>query len=173
MATYVWLFPILFIFHDMEEIIGLIPWYQKNKELLGKRFPKICKVYENVSTEGFAFAVFEELVLCIAICVISLFTQWYGLWLGGLIGCTIHFAIHIIQSVAIKKYIPALITSVMAVPVGCIVIRNSLNVLNYSIEALLLYSAAGIALVSLNLKFAHWLMKKFTFWMEKWGCPLN
>lgn len=167
METYVWLFPILFIFHDMEEIIGFIPWYQKNKILLEKRFSKICKVYENVSTEGFALAVFEELLLCILICVISLFTRWYGLWLGGLIGCTIHFVIHIIQSAAIKKYIPALITSVIALPVGCIVIRDSLNVLNYSIETLLLYSAAGIALVSLNLKFAHWLMKKFTLWMEK------
>lgn len=166
MAAYVWLFPILFIFHDMEEIIGFIPWYQKNKKMLEKRFSKICKVYENVSTEGFAFAVFEELAFCIAVCVISLFTKWYGLWLGGLIGCTIHFVIHIVQSAAIKKYIPALITSVMAAPVGCIVIRDSLNVLNYSIEALLLYSAAGIALISLNLKFAHWLMKKFTLWME-------
>lgn len=26
MTTYVWLFPLLFIFHDLEEIIGFIPW---------------------------------------------------------------------------------------------------------------------------------------------------
>ena len=139
MNKYVWLFPLLFIFHDMEEIIGFIPWYRKNKKMLKKRFPKICKVYENVSTEGFAFAVFEELVLCIAICIVSLFTKWYGLWLGGLMGCTLHFALHIIQSVVVRKYIPSLITSVIALPVGCIVIHDSLSVLNYSARELLLY----------------------------------
>lgn len=77
MESYIWLFPLLFIFHDMEEIIGLIPWYQKNKKLLEKRFPKICKVYADVSTEGFAFAVLEELVLCIVVCVI---VCWALLW---------------------------------------------------------------------------------------------
>lgn len=166
MESYVWLFPLLFIFHDMEEIVGFIPWYRKNKSTLEERFPKICTVYKNVSTEGFAFAVFEELVLCIAICVVSLFTKWYGLWLGGLTGCTLHFALHILQAIIVKKYIPALITSVIALPVGCVIIRDSLNLLNYSAKALLLYSVAGITLVLLNIKFAHWIMKKFTLWLQ-------
>ncbi len=44
MAAYVWLFPILFIFHDMEEIIGLIPWYQKNKKCWKRDFRKAVKL---------------------------------------------------------------------------------------------------------------------------------
>jgi len=63
----------------------------------------------------------------------------------------------------VKKYIPALITSVIALPVGCVIIRDSLNLLNYSAKALLLYSVAGITLVLLNIKFAHWIMKKIYF----------
>ena len=31
MAFYLWMFPLLFIFHDMEEIIGLVPWIHLNE----------------------------------------------------------------------------------------------------------------------------------------------
>lgn len=151
----------------MEEIIGFIPWYQNNKKMIEKRFPKICKIYDNVSTEGFAFAVFEELIFCIIICVISLLAKWYGLWLGGLIGCTLHFVIHIIQALVIKRYFPALITSVIALPIGCIVIQNSLRILKYSIMELLIYSVMGIVFILLNIWFVHKIMKWFTLWQSK------
>ena len=38
MLEYVWLFPLLFIFHDMEEIIGYIPWLKHNREFLKEKF---------------------------------------------------------------------------------------------------------------------------------------
>lgn len=164
MELYVLIFPILFIFHDMEEIIGFIPWYQKNKYILDSKYPKISNIYKDSSTEGFAFAVFEELIFCIIVCIISIFTKWYGLWLGGIIGCTLHFIIHIIQALVIKKYIPALITSIISLPVACIVIYQSLMILNYSGFFILIYTLTGVACIILNLKFAHILMKKFTIW---------
>lgn len=37
MEKYVWLFPLLFIFHDMEEIIGFGIWYKRNKAMLDER----------------------------------------------------------------------------------------------------------------------------------------
>lgn len=166
MELYVWLLPLLFIFHDMEEIIGFIPWYQKNKKMLDQKYPKISSVYKGTSTEGFAFAVFEILILCIGICVISIFTKWYGLWLGSLIGCTLHFVIHIIQALIIKKYIPALLTSIISLPVGCIVIYNSLKITNYPICSVVTYSIIGMIIILLNLKFAHIIMKKFTIWQS-------
>lgn len=167
MEKYIWIFPLLFIFHDMEEIIGIIPWYQKNQQTLKQKYPKIISLYNNTSTEGFAFAVFEELVFCITTCVISLLSGWYGLWFGTFIACTLHFAIHIIQSLIIKSYIPALITSIIALPIGLIVIHNSLQSLNYSIELLLIYSILGIIIILINLKFAHKIMEKFTIWQTK------
>lgn len=162
MEAYVWLFPLLFIFHDMEEIIGFIPWYKENKQMLDQKYPKISRVYQDTSTEGFALAVFEILILCIAVCGLSLFTGWYGLWLGGLIGCTLHFVVHIIQTLVLKKYIPAMITSIVALPASCIVIYKSLDILNYSISSVLIYSSAGMIMILLNNRFAHMLMKKYT-----------
>ncbi|MDN3910338.1 HXXEE domain-containing protein [Clostridioides difficile] len=51
MEKYIWLFPLLFIFHDMEEIIGFGIWLKKNKSMLDKKYPFISKIYENYSTD--------------------------------------------------------------------------------------------------------------------------
>ena len=59
MAFYLWMFPLLFIFHDMEEIIGLVPWIRLNETLLAQKAPTILKIHKEMTTEGFALAVFE------------------------------------------------------------------------------------------------------------------
>ena len=86
MKEYVWLFPIIFMFHDMEEIIGFKFFLRQNGVDLEKRFPFILKRYKDFSTEGFALAVYEELILCIAISALAYFIDrnflWY-LWLGA------------------------------------------------------------------------------------------
>ena len=65
MKEYVWLFPIIFMFHDMEEIIGFKYFLRQNTAELQQRFPFILRRYKDFSTEGFALAVYEELILCI------------------------------------------------------------------------------------------------------------
>lgn len=61
--------------------------------------------------------------------IISLLTSWYGLWIGGFIGCAFHFLIHIGQSIVIRKYVPCLITSIIALPVSVNVIYKSIILL--------------------------------------------
>ena len=121
MREYVWLFPLIFIFHDMEEIVGFGWWLRKNEKMLAKKYPFILKTYNNFSTAGFACAVYEELVLCLAVCIGAVLTDsmlLWGIWLGGLVGCTLHFVIHIGQSIVVRQYIPAVATSVLCMPVS-------------------------------------------------------
>ena len=73
MAFYLWMFPLLFIFHGMEEIIGLVPWIHHNKILLAQKAPAILKIHKGITTEGFALAVFEEFILVLSIHLISVF----------------------------------------------------------------------------------------------------
>lgn len=134
MEKYIWLFPILFIFHDMEEIIGYGTWLRNNKEMLRNRFPSLSKIkiFDVYTTEGMALAVFEELILCIIFCVISILSKWYALWLGAFIAYTIHLVIHIVQSIIIRKYIPALATSIIALPLSIYFISESMALLAYT-----------------------------------------
>ena len=61
MKDYILFLPIIFIFHDMEEIIGFERFFKNNQELF-ERFPKITAVYRDFKTDGFALAVYEEFI---------------------------------------------------------------------------------------------------------------
>jgi len=65
MKELAWLFPLLFIVHDMEEIIGFGIFLQRNEKILWKKYPFAIAPYRNFSTEGFALAVMEELLVCL------------------------------------------------------------------------------------------------------------
>ena len=162
MNELVWIFPILFIFHDMEEIIGFGLWLTKNRAFLDNKYPKISNTYKPYSTEGMAAAVMEELVLYLVICFISRFTGFYGLWLGGFVAYTVHLIIHIGQSIVIQKYIPACITSLICIPVSVWVIVRSITLLSYSISGVIVYSLIGIVVIAANLKIAHKIIHIFT-----------
>ncbi|EGT5473484.1 TPA: HXXEE domain-containing protein [Clostridioides difficile] len=169
MEKYIWLFPLLFIFHDMEEIIGFGIWLKKNKSMLDKKYPFISKVYENYSTEGMAFTVFEEFILCIIFCILTVITEnqyVYLLWLGSFIAYTLHLVIHIGQSIIIRKYIPSLITSIICLPISIWCISKSIYIVDCEMSTTILYSIIGIIIVALNLKFAQSLIGKFTKWMS-------
>ncbi|NJB07047.1 HXXEE domain-containing protein, partial [Clostridioides difficile] len=156
-------------FHDMEEIIGFGIWLKKNKSMLDKKYPFISKVYENYSTEGMAFAVFEEFILCIIFCILTVITEnqyVYLLWLGSFIAYTLHLVIHIGQSIIIRKYIPSLITSIICLPISIWCISKSIYIVDCEMSTTILYSIIGIIIVALNLKFAQSLIGKFTKWMS-------
>ena len=80
MKDYVWLFPVIFMFHEMEEIIGFKFFLERNKDKLNNLSPFIFHHYKDYSTEGFALAVYEELILCILISTLAFFLNKNILW---------------------------------------------------------------------------------------------
>lgn len=162
MQEIIWIFPILFIVHDMEEIMGLGLWLKMNRTLLDRKYPKISNIYNPYSTEGMTAAVMEEMVLCLIICIISRFTGFYGVWLGAFVAYTFHLIVHIGQSIVIKKYIPAVITSIICLPLSIWLIAVSISNLSYSISQVFVYSLIGIVAIAGNLKIAHWIIHVFT-----------
>ena len=166
MEKYIWLFPVLFIFHDLEEIIGLGAWGRKNTPMIEKRMPKLAVIYQKMfsqySTEGMALAVFEELLLCILVCLIAIVFQFYQLWIGVFMAYILHLFMHMGQTIIWHGYIPAVATSLIAAPVSILVLRDSLRILNFDIGTVILWSFVGLITIALNLKFAHFLMHWIT-----------
>lgn len=165
MKEYALLFPLIFVFHDMEELIGFSQFFANNREMLEKRFPQIAKTYRDFRTEGMALAVFEEFVICSLISIAVEFTNseiFSYIWLGSFIGCTIHFCVHIVETCVIRKYIPAVITSIICLPFSIYIIWACKELIHNAtaIQSVLLLS--GIALVAVNLKFAHILMSWYS-----------
>ena len=62
MREYLMFLPFIFIFHDMEEIVGF-GWFFRRNPWLYKRFPKVMKNYIGFTETGMAIGVYEELLV--------------------------------------------------------------------------------------------------------------
>lgn len=122
--------------------------------------------YLSIIAQGMLFAVFEEFILCILICIVSIICRRYELWLGCFIAYTIHLIIHLLQAIILKKYIPALATSIIALPISVWLIYVCIGILEYSTGFIIIYTLMGGIMISINLMFAHWMMHKFSKWQE-------
>ncbi|ASX19248.1 MULTISPECIES: HXXEE domain-containing protein [Streptococcaceae] len=170
MTNYIWLFPLLFIFHDLEEIIGLIPWTTAHQELLKEKAPLFLKLHQNLSIEGFAFAVLEEFIVVSVVSLLAVTTSlrfFSLLWLGGVIAYTVHLLFHILQSLSLKSYIPSLITSIICFPISVWLIRKCTILLQATPIELVVYSILGLLIVVVNLFFALRLGKIFSVWLSR------
>ena len=166
----VWLFPILFIFHDFEEIIFMQSWVSKNRGYLYKRYPSLSKRFlphlDNITTASFAFAVAEEFILISIITVISYMTNWYILWLGLFIAFTIHLIIHCFQALILRKYVPAIITSIICLPICIYIIKHTVKL--YELKTVILYSIVSFIIMVINLVIIHKGMDIFSKWLEQY-----
>lgn len=156
MKEYILLLPIIFIFHDMEEVVGFGYFFKKNPDLYD-RFPRVMKAYRNFKTEGFAAAVYEEFIPFFGVSLLAyyfpnkvLISTWYGLFLA-LAG---HFIIHIGQTIYLRKYIPSFVTSLICLPVSVNILLRCTRVMDFDLVTILTI-ALSILLMMLNLKLAH------------------
>jgi hypothetical protein len=124
--TIMWLFPIMFMIHDFEEILFMKSWGQRHSAALDAKMParlrRLSHSTLDLSTPAFAFAV---MLIFLTISVATLFSVEYNLypfWLGMVIVYTLHAMIHIFQSIYLRMYIPALITSILTGGYGVYVI---------------------------------------------------
>ena len=169
MKDTIWLFPLLFIFHDLEEIIGFIPWIERNEKLLAKKATFILNTHQGLSTEGFALAVAEEFVVVLLVSFFALICHTlllYLIWLGGLVAFALHLVVHVLQAIWLRRYIPALATSILCLPVSSIIIWKTTTLLHINTIELLVFSLIGVLIVSSNLFFALWLGKQFSEWVR-------
>lgn len=171
----VWLFPILFIFHDFEEIIFMEAWISKNRHYLSERFPilskRILPHFDNITTSSFAFGVAEEFIIISIITVISYVMNWYNLWLGLFIAFTLHLVIHCLQTLIIRKYVPAIITSVICLPICIYMIKYIVKL--FQLDTVVLYSILGFIVMVVNLGIIHKGMDIFSRWLTQYEQQRN
>ena len=157
--TIVWLLPIVFMFHDFEEIIFFKNWITKNKKTLSEKFPKLSKRFlvhfENLSVQAFSIAVAEEFILLSIVTVLSVIFDSYLLWLGIFMGFFIHLLVHLIQWIVFRKYIPAIYTSIISL-IYCIfslnfILKNNL----FEVKEIIIWSFIGFGIVVVNIFFVH------------------
>lgn len=156
------LFPIVFMLHEFEEIIGFKPWVVKDGLWIAKKFPKAAKqitLYERLSVPAFALAVLEEFVLVGLVTVLALTLQWYSAWIAMFMGFSLHILIHIGQWIVVGKYIPIAVTSLLSLPYIVWGIYKIYS--QYSISMIVFCFIIGTIVLIVNLRFVHKLALQF------------
>lgn len=163
----IWLFPIIFMLHEFEEIIFLKHWINKNKAFLSEKYPKISKRFfshfENLSTSAFTVAVAEEFILLSVITIVSVVFDIYLLWLGVFMGFFSHLFTHLMQWVILRRYIPAIYTTFISLLYCILSLNYMINNDIFQVKEILLWTVIGFTFVAVNLLLAH----KLAFWFDK------
>ena len=166
MQNIFWLFPIIFMLHEMEEIIGFRIWLDKNRDIVSK-YNKLSILYQNFSNEGFSIAVLEEYLLCIIITGVSIFFKIYIVWIGAFIAFSLHLLVHILQSIIIKRYISSLASSIILLPISIFLISKAIYTFKYTFFSIVISSVLCVIAMLFNLIFVHKIMKKVTEKLKK------
>jgi hypothetical protein len=169
--TLMWLLPIVFMFHDFEEIIMFKPWLGTNRAKLEKRFPnwaaRVLSGHDKISTSSFALAVAEEFLILSVLTLIAVEFELYSFWAGMMLGFFIHLLAHVGQFVIYRGYVPVILTSLPSA-IYCLVALHDLNFhqpLDWNQVAL--WTLACTVIISTNLVLALGMAVKFEVLLNK------
>ena len=157
------LFPIVFMLHDFEEIIMQQRWMERNADELSRRFPVLRKQImqlRELSTTGFAIAVAEEFIIISGVSVYAVLSRHYFLWMALFLAFGIHLLVHVGQFVLLRKYIPAIVTSLLCLPYAVYVCYLFYSTGLFTAMDFLLGGILGVLVMVLNLKLAHALGRR-------------
>ncbi|MDF7683121.1 HXXEE domain-containing protein [Lactobacillus sp. ESL0679] len=108
---YVALFPTVFMFHELEEIL----FFKGYKELINNKVPKMFKgnylnKYLNLSSRTFILTIFEEFIILVLITGITLLKISYlKFYVALMLAYNYHILGHVIQAIVVQSYVPGLI----------------------------------------------------------------
>jgi len=169
----IWLFPIAFILHDFEELMLFEPWLKKNSAGIMSRvkykipafLEKQLQVITGKSTAQFATPIFLIFALTSFSSLLAAEFGSYPLLLFASSLFFLHGFVHIGQAIFLRKYVPALITSVLvAIPYGIILFWNLFKAGRIDIFTLSMYFLAAIVLAVPFIMGMHilgeWIYKK-------------
>jgi heme/copper-type cytochrome/quinol oxidase subunit 4 len=153
--TLIWLFPIAFMFHDFEEIILFEPWLRKNageiEVRIKNRVPaflvkQIGAILDKSATE-FAFPVSLIFGLTFISSFLAVEYEEYGFFLLASGAFFLHGFMHLGQAIALRRYVPAIISSVLIViPYGLVLYWRLIKEGMVDMSGLLIYFLLAVAL---------------------------
>ncbi|MCM3409664.1 HXXEE domain-containing protein [Metabacillus litoralis] len=115
----IWLFLVIFMLHDFEEIISVESWSKKTSNLVesnDSRLKKLIWSFWNINSHSFAkrdVVIFLVASTIVFIKVQFIESEWVAiLFMIFLCFVLLHNLVHIIQTLILKTYTPGLYTAI-------------------------------------------------------------
>ncbi|MCF1616505.1 HXXEE domain-containing protein [Tetragenococcus koreensis] len=120
----IWSLPILFMLHDLEEIIIVKPWQIKYRTKLSHAKLKPFNHFK--LPESGAVAILIEFIILTIVALLASLYQTYLLWFAVDFVFIFHFFGHYVLSLVFKGYVPGLYTAIILLPL-CLI-----NIISFS-----------------------------------------
>ncbi|MEH7342328.1 HXXEE domain-containing protein [Bacillus sp. JJ1532] len=168
--TLIWLFPIMFVIHDFEEIIMVEKWMKKNSNVIYERLPRkmadrVIKQF-SMTTAQFAVAVlFIFLFVSSSTIMANQFViqgSLANIYFFTIITLTffLHSFTHIGQSIFLRSITPGSLTSMIIIIPYSLVLYNTL-LLNGILTWKIIFACLPFVLLIIPIALvAHWIGKK-------------
>jgi hypothetical protein len=119
------MFPVAFMIHDFEELCFLESWIRRNADAIRNKFTaRIWIRLEGHSTSALGITIMLMFLFVSVTSILSVVFHLYTLFAAALIVFAFHNLFHIVQPILLRRYIPALVSSVITLPYALYVLRT-------------------------------------------------
>ncbi len=158
---------VLFMIHEFEEIIWVVPWITKhaNNPAFANEMFMLGKA-SCPSSETMALLILEEFVLASFILLIGILLKKPEIVAAITIGHTLHLFSHLSELFRFQTWVPGTITAVLTVPILLIVLyiffkTNPINWLQLSIWTIII-----LVVLLANLSWLHSQAQNVERWLH-------
>ena len=143
------LFPALFMLHELEEIIWMPSFVKK----LSAQFPdnRILSYYTPLA---FNSIVLEQFLILLLSLFLSYWFNNYTIYTTIIIAYIFHVFGHLIQTIIIRKYVPGLLTGILTSLFTLCNLKNEFPIILYG------YSLFTLLVIVLNLVVSFMILNK-------------
>ena len=151
LTQFYFLFPALFMLHELEEIIWMPSFVKK----ISAQFPDI-RFLSYYTPLTFNAIVLEQLLLLMITLYLSYQFNNYTIYTTIVIAYIYHVFGHLIQTIVIRKYVPGLLTGIFTSLFSLFYLKNNVPINLYC------YSFITLTLIIVNLVLSFMVLHKKT-----------
>ena len=145
------LFPSLFMLHELEEIIWMPSFVKK----LSTQFPN-NRILSYYTPFAFNAIVLEQFLILLLSLFLSYWFNNYTIYATIVIAYIYHVFGHLIQTVVIRKYVPGLLTGILTSLFSLCNLKNEFPIILYG------YSLFTLLVIILNLVVSFMILHKIS-----------
>lgn len=151
LTQFYFLFPALFMLHELEEIIWMPPFVKK----LSAQFPDI-RFLSYYTPFTFNAIVLEQFLILLLSLFLSYQFSNYTIYATIVIAYIYHIFGHLIQTIVLLKYVPGLLTGIFTSLFSLFCLKNNVPINLYW------YSFITLILIIVNLVLSFMVLHKMT-----------
>jgi hypothetical protein len=158
-STLAFVFIVLFMVHEFEEICLRQSWLDKNRA--NPEFKKELWVSQSLrhptNNSAFAFMIAEEFVLAVVLLFVAIGFDVEEIMVGLYAANALHLVGHLVDAMRFKKWTPGSVTALVVLLVSSLVLWLAFNTaqLTINISLAVVCTLATLAALAINLKLLY------------------